>query len=187
MDTIEEVTVPHPSGIMARVLSSRGPNAEVAGVGRQLGALEVEVNTDRVRKIDDEILVKMRDRSRPAARIRVLGQVVPVIEVTPRSIQLPLASRSGLVYSIDCRCRHNGKLPFQLQPISVPSGVSVAVSDWKERSDIKVVRVSWRERQSSYSGDRKRVTVKFRATVDGINSDVEVPVEIGSLPDSKKE
>jgi hypothetical protein len=148
------------------------------GRGVSVAAIEVVVNTDVPAVIDATVSILADGVSRPLPPVPVSGRIMAPVEVSPRSLMLPIASSGGPIKEATCLFRSSNGKSFDLRLESAPPGFDVEIQPLTaEAKSIRVVRIRLKEHASKREGG-SRVVIRFRTSQNSADSRIELPVMV---------
>ncbi len=124
--------------------------------------------------ISGDIVVHLAGEGGPPTLIPFSGRVASLVEVSPTSLVLPLASGAGPVYHGKCICRSPEGKPLTLTVASVPKGLSTRVETVGGNLSVQIVRIEWDPAQGPGPGQESPRVLRLQAKV----GDREVPLAI---------
>lgn len=177
--TIERIVSSLPDRVRVRLL----PEVAATHAGRRhpdgalVAKMEVKVATDVPGEVSAAVEVHLAKEHRQPDCIRVMGRVVPPVEVQPSTILLPRVSAEGPLYDASCLCRSTNGKPLQVEAASVPAGLKATVlKGTGER--LQVIRVHCDPSELPHLARQRRQVVRLRAKAGGKESILELPVLI---------
>jgi hypothetical protein len=144
-------------------------------LGILIGSIEVTVRGEIPMPLDGELAVFAANREAELLTVPVHGQIVPEVQLSPGALVLPRKSGAGLTYEGNCYCRDTRGEPFDLEPETVPPGLTVRVESPTISSSVRVIRVTMSATQRA-TADGQPLRVRFRAKVGQRVVPVELPV-----------
>jgi hypothetical protein len=143
-----------PRGVIKTVESSRPgfitarwqpiDPARTATGNEGLGDVVVTCAGDRPGRFNEIVRVFFTDPARPPETIKVIGQVVPAVKLTPATVVLPRKVGGVWVYHATCLCRSLQGRAFDLAAPNVPDGLAVTITPAEDDPMARVVRVEVR-------------------------------------------
>lgn len=165
--SLDRVTSSQPERVTVRRIEADAKTpADPAAVGTRIAILEVTVDTRTPGDLGGTLTLHLADSERKPDVVRVIGRVVPPIEISPPTVVLPRSSPEGLVYAANCLLRSADGKPLSVVVEDCPSHLAVtAPGPHAQPSAAVTLTVSVNEaalRQGAVGGD---YTVKLRCRV----------------------
>ncbi len=171
--TVTKVMSMDPERVAIRWIPA-AENGERRDEGLLLGRIEAVPNTAQPLLLDTALRIEFADPKIEAAVIQVSGRVTSRLEVTPRSVVLPMSSGSGPVYTRNCLVRGSDNRPLRLQIQSASPGLTATLLE-TPKGATRVIRITW----TPTPGEKARVTEKMVRLQGGSGAEsetLEIPV-----------
>lgn len=169
---VKRVTSNSSKGITVRLITAgESPKTdEMRSKGVLVGRLEVTLNTDHPRRIDDTVLIAVAGREEKPDKLPVVGRVAALFEMSPPLLVLPRSTSNGRIYSATCLCRSISGKTFSLTVDSLPTGVTAKVLSEAAAGE-RAVQITLDPHVGKEQKLGQRQTIRFRA-IDGANEAV---------------
>jgi hypothetical protein len=110
--------------------------------GTLIAKAEVTVDTSKPAVLNDWISIVLADTDREPDAVKVVGNILDPIELSPSELTFPRRSSGGLIYKASFICRSTLEKDFQLIASNVPAGVNLENKDDTERRKTHIVNIS---------------------------------------------
>jgi hypothetical protein len=174
------VTSSDPEVFAARYFPAGGPASESA-LGVPVGRIEVVFKPKRLGKVSAVLKVDVGGDRPRQDEVRLTGETVADIDVSPRVVVLPRRSNGSSIYTIECKFESYAGGPLTLEVASSPEDVRAEVLAAVPGTAGATVRITAlpaaRPPLGSPPANRK---VQYRARGEGIDLMGEIPIVIHS-------
>jgi hypothetical protein len=162
----------------ARFFPAAAKNNE-PGDRAYLGKIEVRLRGREAGPLSGDLEIFLSDEQRPPDRVRLVAEVVPLVEAVPPKIILPRTSTKGPLFSAECLCQTNDGTPLKLALTKGSADLSVSMSAIAGKPDRKLIHINCKQ---VASGPTPQVyNLHFQAHAGDAPCLVDIPIQVERL------
>jgi len=178
--SISGISSSNPAVVTARLLTSVNPAAfrDFDGEPPVIAHAEITLHGKAISTVREEVRIHLAHEERQADVIPVVGQIVAPIEVTPRSLSLPLSSTGGPVYTARYVCRAFDGKPFSMVLDSKLRGVLVEINSDQSGSAVQTLCVTVDPKEFEFTSTEHLITVRLRVSGNADTALLEIPLTL---------
>lgn len=140
---LDRVTSSNPHvGVEYRPLEAPVPASSEGKPAEVVGRLRIAFKApDTPGEVEAVVLAYCQGREHPVVIVPVSGRAAPLVELTPRQLNLPRSSSSGAVYVTSCLCRTALPKPLRVVVGNVSPDLIIQVRDVPDNPSLKFIHI----------------------------------------------
>jgi len=147
-------------------------------VNKKVGFIEVKVRSKGAGDFNEVIVIKKNDNTIMANKIRIIGSVLPSVDISPSKIVLPRKSSTGLIYKARCVFRSTSGQAMKLNIKKLPNGVTI--KGLEKPGSIVPLEIELNPILFK-NNEKKEAFIEIQSLIDGNMSDLSVGVSLDDI------
>lgn len=145
---------------------------------KKIGSIEVTIKSKDQCNFNEVIVIKKNDNTIMTNKIRIIGSILPSVDISPGAIVLPRKSSTGLIYKAKCVFRSTSGQTMKLNIKKLPNGVTV--KGLEKPGSIVPLEIELNPILFK-NNEKKEAFIEIQSLIDGNVSDLSVGVSLDDI------